>query len=102
MIVDPVSGLILRLERCCDRSKDALEAVIQAFADAGFKEKISLCVTDMYAGYLHPVKTQLPNAVHQLCWFHINGFHLGAEVYRAKRAYEPVVQREMKIQPKRP
>jgi len=39
--------------------------VIQGFAEAGFKEKIRLCLTDMYAGYLEPVKTFLPKAVHQ-------------------------------------
>ena len=40
------------------------------FAAAGFEEKIKLCLTDMYAGYLEPVKTYLPKAVHQFCWFH--------------------------------
>jgi len=88
VIVDPFSGLILRLERCRNRTAETLEEVIKTFADAGFKDRIRLCLTDMYAGYVKPVKTQLPKAVHQFCWFHIMCFHLGAEVYRAKRAYE--------------
>jgi hypothetical protein len=92
VIVDPLSGLILRLQRCSERSKDALGEVIKEFAEAGFGEKIKLCLTDMYAGYLEPVKTYLSKAVHQFCWFHINCFHIGARVYRAKRAYERAVK----------
>jgi transposase len=92
VIVDPLSGLILRLQRCSERSKDAISEVLQQFADAGFKERIKLCLTDMYTGYLQPVKTHLPKAVHQFCWFHINCFHIGARVHRAKRAYEKVVK----------
>ena len=72
VIVDPLSGLILRLERCSERSSYAIGKVIQDFAEAGFKERIKLCLTDMYAGYLEPLKTFLPKAVHQFCWFHIN------------------------------
>jgi len=92
VIVDPLSGLILRLERCSERSSDAIGKVIQDFADAGFRERIKLCLTDMYAGYLEPVKTHLSKAVHQFCWFHINCFHIGATVHRAKRAYERAVK----------
>ena len=92
VIVDPVSGLILRLQRCSERSKDAIGAVLEQFAEAGFKERIKLCLTDMYSGYLEPVKVHLPKAVHQFCWFHINCFHIGARVYRAKRAYERAVK----------
>lgn len=92
VIVDPLSGLILRLERCSERSSDAIGKVIADFAAAGFEEKIKLCLTDMYAGYLAPVKTFLPKAVHQFCWFHINCFHIGAKVHRAKRAYERAVK----------
>jgi len=92
VIVDPLSGLILRLQRCSERSKDAIGEVLQQFAEAGFKERIKLCLTDMYTGYLQPVKTHLPKAVHQFCWFHINCFHIGARVHRAKRAYEKVVK----------
>ena len=92
VIVDPLSGLILRLERCSERSSDAIGKVIRDFAEAGFKERIKLCLTDMYAGYLEPVATFLPKAVHQFCWFHINCFHIGATVHRAKRAYERAVK----------
>lgn len=92
VIVDPLSGLILRLERCGERSSDAIGEVIRNFAEAGFKERVKLCLTDMYVGYLEPVKTFLPKAVHQFCWFHINCFHIGATVHRAKRAYERTVQ----------
>jgi transposase len=92
VIVDPVSGLILRLQRCSERSKDAIGAVLEQFAEAGFKERIKLCLTDMYSGYLEPVKVYLPKAVHQFCWFHINCFHIGARVHRAKRAYEKAVK----------
>jgi hypothetical protein len=88
VIVDPLSGLILRLERCSERSSDAIGKVIRDFAEAGFEERIKLCLTDMYAGYLEPVKTYLSKAVHQFCWFHINCFHIGATVHRAKRADE--------------
>ncbi len=92
VIVDPLSGLILRLERCHERSSEAIGKVLQDFAEAGFRERIKLCLTDMYAGYLKPVKIYLSNAVHQFCWFHINCFHIGATVHRAKRAYERVVK----------
>jgi len=92
VIVDPLSGLILRLDRCHERSSDAIGRVIQSFAEAGFRERIKLCLTDMYAGYLEPVKTYLPRAVHQFCWFHIDCFHIGATVHRAKRVYERAVE----------
>lgn len=92
VIVDSLSGLVLRLQRCGERSRDALGTVLDQFAEAGFKEKIKLCLTDMYTGYLVPVKTYLPKAVHQFCWFHINCFHIGARVHRAKRAYEKAVK----------
>ncbi len=92
VIVDPLSGLILRLQRCSERSSDAIGKVLKEFAEAGFEEKIKLCLTDMYAGYLEPVKTYLPKAVHQFCWFHINCFHIGATVHQAKRAYERAVK----------
>lgn len=92
VIVDPVSGLVLRLERCTERSKTALGEVLRGFAEAGFKEKIKLCLTDMYTGYLAPVKAHLPHAVHQFCWFHINCFHIGATVHRANRAYQRAIK----------
>ena len=92
VIVDPLSGLILRLQRCSERSKDAIGEVLKAFADAGFREQIKLCLTDMYTGYLEPVKIYLPKAVHQFCWFHINCFHIGAAVHRAKRANKRAIE----------
>ena len=92
VIVDPLSGLILRLQRCSERSKDAIGEVLKAFAETGFEEQIKLCLTDMYTGYLEPVKTYLPKAVHQFCWFHINCFHIGSAVHRAKRAYKRAVE----------
>jgi transposase len=92
VIVDPLSGLILRLQRCRERSKEAIGQVLQQFAAAGFQERIKLCLTDMYTGYVQPVKTYLPQAVHQFCWFHINCFHIGARVHRAQRAYEKAVE----------
>jgi len=92
VIVDPLSGLVLRLERCVERSTDAMAAVLEHFNQAGFKDQIKLCLTDMYDGYLKPVKTYLPQAVHQFCWFHINCFHIGAAVRQAKRAYEQAVK----------
>jgi hypothetical protein len=93
VIVDPLSGLILRLERCTERSRHAIGKVIKDFAEAGFEDKIKLCLTDMYAGYLEPVKTYLSKAVHQFCWFHINCFHIGAKVHQAKRTYERTVKK---------
>lgn len=92
VIVDPLSGLMLRLQRCRERSKDAIAEVLKSFAEAGFKEKVKLCLTDMYSGYLEPVAVYLPNAVHQFCWFHINCFHIGATVRQAKRVYEKAVK----------
>jgi hypothetical protein len=92
VIVDPLSGLVLRLARCTERSKETIGTVLQQFAEAGFKERIKLCLTDMYEGYLEPVQTCLPQAVHQFCWFHINCFHIGASVHRAERAYQRAVE----------
>jgi hypothetical protein len=92
VIVDPLTGLILRLERCTERSKDAISTVLQHFNAAGFQAQIKLCLTDMYEGYLKPVKTFLPQAVHQFCWFHLNCFHIGATVHRAERAYLRTVE----------
>lgn len=86
VIVDPLSGLVLGLTRCQHRSKEALGEVIDHFAQAGFKEHIKLCLSDMYSAYIKPVQAHLPQAVHQFCWFHINCFHIGATVRRANRA----------------
>lgn len=97
VIVDPLSGLILRLERCEERSKEAIGKIIQTFAEAGFADQIKLCLTDMYAGYVDPVKRYLPRAVHQFCWFHINCFHIGATVHRAKRASQRAADKVVKF-----
>jgi len=92
VIVDPLTGLVLHLERCTERSKDAISTVLQHFNAAGFQAQIKLCLTDMYEGYLKPIKTYLPQAVHQFCWFHLNCFHIGATVHRAERAYQRAVE----------
>jgi hypothetical protein len=91
VIVDPLTGLVLRLERCTERSKEAISTVLEHFTAAGFQARIKLCLTDMFEGYLKPVKTLLPQAVHQFCWFHLNCFHIGATVHRAERAYQRAV-----------
>jgi uncharacterized coiled-coil protein SlyX len=92
VIVDPLTGLILCLKRCSDRSSDTIGNLLAAFTSGTYKDLIKLCLTDMYKGYVEPVKTHLPNAVHQFCWFHINCFHIGATVRRAKLAYERAVK----------
>ena len=92
VIVDPLTGLILCLKRCSDRSSDTIAALLATFTSGRFKDLIKLCLTDMYQGYLEPVKTHLPQAAHQFCWFHINCFHIGATVRRAKLAYERAVK----------
>ncbi len=92
VIVDPLSGLVLCLQRCNDRSSDTIADLLATFSSGRFKDLIKLCLTDMYKGYLEPVKTHLPRAVHQFCWFHINCFHIGATVRRAKLAYERAVK----------
>jgi hypothetical protein len=92
VIVDPMSGLILHFVRCNERSKSAIDNVLKDFGKAGLNERITLCLTDMYSGYLEPVKTRLSNAVHQFCWFHINCFHIGATVRRAESAYHKAVK----------
>ena len=92
VIVDPLTGLVLRLERCTERSADAISTVLRHFNADGFQAQIKLCLTDMYDGYLKPVKIYLPQAVHQFCWFHLNCFHIGATVQRAKRAYQRAVE----------
>jgi transposase len=92
VIVDPLTGLILHLERCTERSAGAIGIVLSHFNAAGFKAQVKLCLTDMYEGYLKPIQTYLPQAVHQFCWFHINCFHIGATVHQAERAYKRAVE----------
>ena len=74
VIVDPASGLILHLERATERSALAIESVITNFKKTyvGIEFSVKLCLTDMYKGYLAPVRQLFPFAVHQFCWFHIN------------------------------
>jgi len=69
---------------------------LRHFNAAGFQAQIKLCLTDMYDGYLKPVKTYLPQAVHQFCWFPLNCFHIGATVQRAERAYQRAVNYRLK------
>jgi hypothetical protein len=102
VIVDPLTGLVVRLERCTERSKDAIGTVLQHFNATGFQAQIKLCLTDMFEGYLRPVKTFLPQAVHQFCWFHLNCFHLGATVHRAERAYQRAVEALVAFEKKHP
>lgn len=102
VIVDPLSGLVLRLKRCSDRSSDTIADLLATFSSGRYKDLIKLCLTDMYKGYLEPVKTHLPNAVHQFCWFHINCFHIGATVRRAKLAYERAVKELAAFDKKQP
>jgi transposase-like protein len=49
----------------------------------------------MYRGYEKLVATYFPRAAHQFCWFHINCFHIGAMVRRAKSGYRQA-QQELK------
>lgn len=93
VIVDPLTGLILGLKRCSDRSSDTIGDLLATFGNGRYQDLIKLCLTDMYKGYLEPVKTHLPQAVHQFCWFHINCFHIGATVRQAKLAYERAVKK---------
>jgi hypothetical protein len=102
VIVDPLTGLILHLERCTERSADAISTVLKHFNTAGFKAQVKLCLTDMYEGYLKPLKTYLPNAVHQFCWFHINCFHIGATVHQAERTYKRAVEALAALDKKHP
>ena len=69
VVVDPMSGIVLHLERKAERSKDAIAEVLENFKNIrpGIEQEIKLCLTDMYQGYLEPVKTLLPEASHQYC-----------------------------------
>ncbi len=102
VIVDPLTGLILCLKRCSDRSSDTIAALLATFTSGRFKDLIKLCLTDMYQGYLEPIKTHLPYATHQFCWFHINCFHIGATVRRAKLAHERAVKKLTAFDKKHP
>jgi DNA-binding transcriptional ArsR family regulator len=87
VVVDPITGLILRLGRAGDRSHQAIGEVLKGLSESGMKASVKLCLTDMYAGYEQLVAAYFPAAAHQFCWFHINCFHLGATVRQAKAGY---------------
>jgi AcrR family transcriptional regulator len=87
VVVDPMTGLILRLERVEARTQEAIGAVIKRVSESGLNPSVRLCLTDMYAAYQELVATHFPQAAHQFCWFHINCFHLGAMVRQAQSGY---------------
>ena len=87
VVVDPITGLIVRLERVRERSHRAIGAVLQGLSEEGLKQSVKLCLTDMYAGYEKLVASYFPAAAHQFCWFHINCFHIGSTVRQAKSGY---------------
>ncbi|MEB3188766.1 MAG: transposase [Snowella sp.] len=87
VVVDPITGLILRLGRVSERSHQGIGEVLKGLSESGMKSSVKLCLTDMYAGYEKLVAHYFPSAVHQFCWFHINCFHLGATVRQAKSGY---------------
>jgi AcrR family transcriptional regulator len=95
VVVDPITGLILRLGRARERSQEAIGKVLQGLSNSGMKSSVKLCLTDMYAGYEKLVATHFPAAVHQYCWFHISCFHLGATVRQAKSGYR---QAQLKLE----
>ena len=87
VVVDPITGLIMGLERVRDRSHSALGAVLKNLSEDGLKQSVKLALTDMYAGYEKLVATYFPAAAHQFCWFHINCFHIGSTVRQAKSGH---------------
>ena len=92
VVVDPMTGLILRLDRVEARTRKAIGAVIKRVSESGLKPLVKLCLTDMYSAYEKLVATYLPQAAHQFCWFHINCFHIGATVRQAKSGYRQAQQ----------
>lgn len=87
VVVDPITGLILRLGRASNRSHEEIGKVLKGLSESGMKSTVKLCLTDMYAAYEKLVKVYFPEAVHQFCWFHINCFHLGATVRQAQSGF---------------
>ena len=51
VVVDPITGLILRLERARDRSHAAIGAILKDLSKDGLNQSVKLALTDMYAGY---------------------------------------------------
>jgi AcrR family transcriptional regulator len=95
VVVDPITGLILRLGRAGTRGHQAIGEVLKGLSGSGMKSSVKLCLTDMYAGYEKLVAAYFPAAAHQFCWFHINCFHLGATVRQAKSGYR---QAQLKLE----
>ena len=53
-------------------SIEAITAHYQELIDKGLdSEKVELVVTDMLAAYVSVIKTMFPNALHQICIFHL-------------------------------
>ena len=87
VVVDPITGLIMRLERVRDRSHAAIGAILKDLSKDGLNQSVKLALTDMYTGYEKLVSVYFPAAAHQFCWFHINCFHIGSTVRQAKSGY---------------
>ena len=102
VVVDPITGLIMRLERIRERSHTALGAVLKDLSKDGLRQSVKLALTDMYAGYEKLVSAYFPAAVHQFCWFHINCFHIGSTVRQAKSGYRQAQRRLETFERKHP
>ena len=102
VVVDPITGLILGLNRVGSRSHAAMGEVLKVLSEAGLNQSLKLCLTDMYRGYEKLVATYFPGAAHQFCWFHINCFHIGAMVRRAKSGYRQAQQELKRFEHKHP
>ena len=87
VVVDPITRLIMRLERFRDRSHAAIGAILKDLSKDGLNQSVKLVLTDMYAGYEKLVSVYFPAAAHQFCWFHINCFPIGSTVRQAKSGY---------------
>lgn len=86
-VVDPITGLLLKLGRSSNRGHQGIGEVLQGWSESGMSGVVKLCLTDMHASYEKLVANYFPAAAHQFCWFHINCFHLGATVRQAKSGY---------------
>jgi hypothetical protein len=60
VVVDPITGLILRLGRAGNRSHQGIGAVLKGLSESGMKSSVKLCLTDMYAGYEKLVANYFP------------------------------------------
>jgi AcrR family transcriptional regulator len=102
LVVDPMTGLIFRLDRVESRTSEAIATVFKRLSKSGLTPSVKLCLTDMYASYENLVATHLPKAAHQFCWFHINCFHIGAIVRQAKSGYRQAQKRLETFERKHP